>query len=78
MAKIVYRQMPTPRELSLQIPAHSAKARMQKPQGGRTFLVQIPGGTWRGVVIDEIDTCIIILYSCVSIVVTSIIADDGF
>ena len=44
MAKIVYRQMPTPRELSLQIPAHWAKARMQKPQGGGKCLVQIPGG----------------------------------
>ena len=34
MAKIVYRQMPAP----------GAKARMQKPQGGGKFLVQIPGG----------------------------------
>ena len=36
--------MPTPRELSQQIPAPQAKARMQKPQGGGIFLVQIPGG----------------------------------
>ena len=56
MAKIVYRQMPAPRELSQQIPP-PAKARMQKPQGGGTFLVQIPGGA-RGMVMDEIDTCI--------------------
>ena len=44
MAKIVYRQMPAPQELSQQIPAPRAKARMQKPQGGGKFLVQIPGG----------------------------------
>ena len=35
MAEIVYRQMPAPRELSQQIPASWAKARMQKPQGAR-------------------------------------------
>ena len=50
MAKIVYRQMPAPRELSQQIPPPPpAKARMQKPQGGGKFLVQIPGvcgGGW--------------------------------
>ena len=39
MAKIVDRQMPTPQELSQQ-----AKVRIQKPQGGGKFLVQIPGG----------------------------------
>ena len=43
MAKIVYRQMPAPRELPQQIPTPQAKARMQQPQGGGTFLVQIPG-----------------------------------
>ena len=43
MAKIVYRQMPAPWELSQQIPPH-AKARMQKLQGGGKFLEQIPGG----------------------------------
>ena len=43
MAEIVYRQMSAPRELSLQIPAPGAKARMQKPKGGSKFLVQIPG-----------------------------------
>ena len=59
MAKIGYRQMPAPRELSQQIPAPRAKSRMQKPQGGGTFLVQIPGGA-RGMVVDEIDTCIIL------------------
>ena len=42
MANIVYGQMPTPRELPW------VKARMQKPQGGRKFLVQIPGGAQGG------------------------------
>ena len=55
MAKIVYRQMPAPWELSQQIPR--ANARMQKPQGGGKFLVQISGGA-QGMVMDEIDTCI--------------------
>ena len=59
MAKIVYRQMPAPRELPQQIPAPRAKARMQKPQGGSKCLVQIPGGARKGgMVMDEIDTCI--------------------
>ena len=43
MVKIVYGQMPAPRELPQQIRPR-AKARMQKPQGGGKFLVQIPGG----------------------------------
>ena len=59
MAEIVYRQMPAPRELSQQIPAPWAKARMQKPQGVGKFLVQIPRGARGGeMVMDEIDTCI--------------------
>ena len=40
-------------------PAPRAKVEMQKPQGWGKFLVQIPGGAWRGMVMDEIDTCII-------------------
>ena len=36
--------MPAPQELSQQIPAPWAKARMQKPQDGGKVLVQIPGG----------------------------------
>ena len=40
--------MPAPRELSQQIPAPRAKARMQKPQGGGNILVQIPGGARGG------------------------------
>ena len=36
-SKIVYRQMPAPRELPQQIPAPRAKGRMQKPQGGQIF-----------------------------------------
>ena len=58
MAKILYRQMPAPRALSQQITASRTKARMQKPQGGGKFLVQIPGGVRGGMVMDEIDTCI--------------------
>ena len=57
MAKIVHRQMPAPRELSQQISVSQAKARMQKPQSGGKFLVQIPWGARGGMVMDEIDTC---------------------
>ena len=49
--------MPAHRELSQQIPALQAKARMQNPQCGGKCLVQIPGGA-RVMIIDEIDTCI--------------------
>ena len=52
--------MPAPREVSQQIPAPQAKAGMQKPQGGGKVLVQIPGGARGGMVMDEIDTCIIV------------------
>ena len=47
--------MPTPQELSQQIPTPLAKARMQNGRG--KFFEQIPGGAW-GMVMDEIDTCI--------------------
>ena len=57
MAEIVYRQMSAPRELSQQIPSPRAKARMKKPRGGGKFLVEISGGA-RGMVMDEIGTCI--------------------
>ena len=57
MAKIVCRQMPALRELPQQIPASQAKARIQKPQDGGKFLVQIPMGA-RGVIMAKIDTCI--------------------
>ena len=50
--------MPVPQELSQQIPTPWAKAQMQKPQGGGKFLLQISGGTWGEMVMDEIDTCI--------------------
>ena len=40
--------MPAPRELSQQVPSTRAKARMQKPQGGGKFWVQIPGGARGG------------------------------
>ena len=46
MAKIVYRQIPTPRELPQQIPAPRAKPRMQKSQGGGKL--QIIGGARGG------------------------------
>ena len=60
MAKIVYGQMPAPRELPQQIPAPPrAKAWMQKPQGGGKFLVQIPGVRGGGMVMAKIDSCII-------------------
>ena len=61
MAKIVYRQMPAPQQLRQQMPAARAKARMQKPQGWGKFLVQIPEGA-RGVVMDETDTCITLMF----------------
>ena len=41
MAKIVYRQMPGAIPTNLR---PRAKAKMQKPQGGGKFFVQIPGG----------------------------------
>ena len=50
--------MPVPRDLAQQLPPPWAEAWMQKPQSGGKFLVQIPGGA-RGMVMDEIDTCII-------------------
>ena len=56
MAKIVYIQMPAPRELSQQIPGPRAKARMQKPQVGANFWCKSPGVSG-GMVMDEIDTC---------------------
>ena len=58
MTKVVYRQMPAPRELPQQISAPWAKARMQKPLGGGKFLVQIPGGAGERMDMNEIDTCI--------------------
>ena len=57
MAEIVYRLMPAFRELPQQISPPRAKAWIQKPQGGEKFLVQIPRGA-RGMVMEEIDTCI--------------------
>ena len=57
MANIVYRQMPTPRELPQQVPVPSSKSLDAKPQDRGKFLVQIPARA-RGVVMDETDTCI--------------------
>ena len=53
--------MPASRELPQQMPVPRAKARMQKLQGGGKFLVQIPtGARGGGMVMDEIDSCIIV------------------
>ena len=46
--KIVYKKMPAPQELPQQIPATWPKARMQNPQSGGKFLVQISGGARGG------------------------------
>ena len=48
MAEIVYRQMPAPRDIPQKMPAPRAKIRMQKPQSGGEFSVQIPGGARGG------------------------------
>ena len=48
MVEIFYRQMPAPRDLPQNIPAPRAKIRMQKPQSGGKFSVQIPGGARGG------------------------------
>ena len=54
MAKIVHRQIN-----AKQIAASRAKARMQKPQGGGKFLVQIPGGAQGGgMAMAKSDSCI--------------------
>ena len=63
MAEIVYRQMPAPRDIPPKIPAPRAKIRMQKPQSGGEFSVQIPGGARGGMVMAKIDNCIIHLSS---------------
>ena len=61
MAKIVYRQMPTPRELSQQIPAQGQNLGFKSPRVRANFWCKSPGvrrGGGGGVVMDEIDTCI--------------------
>ena len=58
MAEIVYRQMPAPRDIPQKIPAPRAKIRMQKPQSGGEFSVQIHGGARGGMVMAKIDNCI--------------------
>ena len=40
--------MPAPRDIPQKIPAPRAKIRMQKPQSGGEFSVQIPGGARGG------------------------------
>ena len=54
MAKIVYRQMPAPRELSKQIPPSGKSPRVMAK-----FWCKSPGvHGGGGMVMDEIDTCI--------------------
>ena len=49
MAKIAYRQMPDPLNCyPNKSPPAQAKARMQEPQAGGKFLVQIARGAQRG------------------------------
>ena len=57
MAKIAYRQMAAPRELSQQIPTPGQKLRCKSPRVGANFWCKSGGA--RGVVMDEIYTCII-------------------
>ena len=71
MANIAYKQMPAPRQLLQRILACRAKARMQKTQGGGKLLVQISGGA-RGMVMDEIDTCIIQIFSLSLLLLASV------
>ena len=52
--------MPAPRELPPTNPHPRAKAKMQKPQGGANFWSK-SSGVRGGMVMDEIDTCIILL-----------------
>ena len=55
MAKIVYRQMPAPRELSQQIPPRE-KLGCKSPRVGANFWCKSPG-VHGGMVMDEINTC---------------------
>ena len=57
MAKIVYRKMPAPHELSQQIPASGKKLRCKAPGWGQSFGAN-PRGAQGEMVMDEIDTCI--------------------
>ena len=50
--------MPSPRELSQEIPTHQAKVMIQKPKVGANFLVQIPGDAREGMVMAKIETSI--------------------
>ena len=58
MAKIVYRQMPAPWELSQQIPAPWQNLGFKSSRVGANFLCKFPGVRGGGMVMDEIDTCI--------------------
>ena len=58
MAKIVYRQMPAPRELPQQIPLPPGKSWDTKAPGWGQIFGTDPRGARGGVVMDKIDTCI--------------------
>ena len=60
MADIVYRQMPAPRELPQQIPAHGQILGCKSPRVRANFWCKSLGvrGGGGGMVMDEIDTCI--------------------
>ena len=58
MVKIVYRQMPAPRELSQHIPAPGQKLGCKSPRVGANFGANPRECAGGGVVMDEIDTCI--------------------
>ena len=59
MANIIYRQMPAPREMPQQIPAHGQKLGSKSPKVGQKFWYKSEGVSGGGIVMDEIDTCII-------------------
>ena len=59
MANIVYRQMPTPRELPQQIPTPEQKLGCKSHRVGVNVWCKSPGVCGE-MVMDEIDTCIIL------------------
>ena len=58
MAKIIYRQMLAPRDVFQQILAPGQKLGCKSPRVGANFWCKSPGVHAGGMVMDEIDTCI--------------------